>query len=94
MLIWLILRDMFPPNVMKRSYIVPVVIICIILISLLKWVWGWLFDRYKLVDQDMSWLMTRTPEIIELNTKLTTILEMLNEPSAESMGLDKRSKTQ
>jgi len=94
MLIWLILRDMFPPNVMKRSYIVPVVIICIILISLLKWVWGWLFDRYKLVDQDMSWLMTRTPEIIELNTKLTTILEMLNEPNAESMGLDKRSKTQ
>lgn len=79
MLIWLILRDMFPPSIMKRSYIVPVVMICIVLISLIKWIWGWLFDKYKLVDQDMSWIMTRTPEMQELDSKLTEILERMDE---------------
>jgi hypothetical protein len=61
LLFWLVLRDLFPPEYMRRQYVFVVLPVVVLLITLSKWIWGWFYEKSGLLSAEMQWLTRRNP---------------------------------
>ena len=62
LLLWLVLRDLFPKT-LPKIWVIPVVGLCVILITAAKWLWGWFYERSGLYSAELSWITERNPEM-------------------------------